>query len=271
MPLSKCGDINLEYYDESDGPPLLMIRGLGAQATTWGEPVLAPLRERVRVIRLSNRGTGLSDKPAGPVSIRTMADDAAALLDALGVDRAHVFGVSMGGMIAQELALNHAERVDRLVLGCTFAGGPNAVRAGADVMALLTPQAGQSAEEQIRRTRPALVTERTMRERGEFLDEMMRIDLETPTPLETVVKQLAAIGEFDTYDRLPSIRAPTLVIHGDSDVLVPAENARILHERIPGSTLEIVPEAGHMFFWDQPEETAAILTSFLLRVPAGRD
>jgi 3-oxoadipate enol-lactonase len=271
MAIAKCGDINLEYYDEGEGPPLLMIRGLGAQCTTWGEPLLAPLRERFRTIRLSNRGTGLSDKPAGATSIRTMADDAAALLNTLRIERAHVFGVSMGGMIAQELALGHPERVDRLVLGCTAAGGENAVRPSSDVTALLMPQAGVPVEEQLRKTWPTLMTTRTIEERREFLEEMLRIDMETPTPIETMVKQIAAIGEFDTYGRLPSIEATTLVLHGDADVLVPTDNARILHERIPGSTLEIVPEAGHMFFWEHPERTAAILTSFLLQVPAGHE
>lgn len=269
MAIAKCGDINLEYYDEGEGPPLLMIRGLGAQCTTWGEPLLAPLRERFRVIRFSNRGTGLSDKPQGPVSVKTLADDAAAVLDMLGLERAHVFGVSLGGMIAQELVLNHPKRVDRLVLGCTFCGGDKAVRASDEVTVLLMPQPGLSREELIRRTRPALIMQRMIDEQPEFLDEMMRLDIETPTPQETVVNQIMAVGEFDTYDRLPSIKTPTMVLHGDTDVLVPTANARVLHERIPGSTLEIVPEAGHMFFWEHPQRTAELLALFLLQVPAG--
>lgn len=271
MAIAKCGDINLEYYDEGEGPPLLMIRGLGAQCTTWGEPFLAPLRERFRVIRFSNRGTGLSDKPPGPVSVKMLADDGVALLDTLGIERAHVFGVSLGGMIAQELVLNHPQRVDRLVLGCTFCGGERGVRAEAEVLALLTPTPDITAEEMIRRARPTLITERTMREKEAFLEKMLRLDIETPTPAETVVNQMAAVGEFDTYERLASIEAPTMVLHGDSDVLIPTENARILHERIPGSMLEIMPEAGHMFFWDHPEQTAEVLASFLMQVPAGRE
>lgn len=271
MAIAKCGDLNLEYYDEGEGPPLLMIRGLGAQCTTWGEAFLDPLREHFGVIRFSNRGTGLSDKPSDPVSVKMLADDGVALLDSLGVERAHVFGVSLGGMIAQELALNHPRRVDRLVLGCTFCGGDKCVRAAPEVLALLAPTPGITAEEMIRRTRPTLITERTMREKEEFLEEMLRLDVETPTPRETAINQMSAVGAFDTYERLPAIEAPTLVLHGDSDVLIPTENARILHKRIPGSTLEIVPEAGHMFFWDHPERTAEILASFLLQVPAGHE
>lgn len=271
MGIAKCGDINLEYYDEGEGPPLLMIRGLGAQCTTWGEPLLAPLRKRFRVIRFSNRGTGLSDRPEGQVTVKMLADDAAAVLDMLDIERAHVFGVSLGGMIAQELVLNHPQRVDRLVLGCTFCGGEHAVRGEPEAVALLMPQPGMSREDEIRRSRPALMMSRMIDEQPEFLDEMMRIDIETPTPQETVRKQVAALDEFDTYERLASIQAPTMVLHGDTDVLVPTENARILHERIPGSTLEIVPEAGHMFFWEHAERTAEVLASFLLQVPAGRE
>lgn len=271
MPLIKCGDINLEYFDEGAGPPLLMIRGLGAQASTWGDDFIASLAKHFRCVRFSNRGTGRSDKPPGPVSVRMLADDAANLLDALGIDRAHVFSVSLGGMIAQELALNHPQRVERLVLGCTFCGGTNAVSAGPDVTAMLMPQPGMSRDDQMRATWPALMTERTIAEKRSFLEEMLRLDAETPTPPETVIAQIAAVGQFDTYGRLPSIACPTLVLHGDDDVLIPTENARILHERIPGSSLEIMPAAGHMFFWEYPEETAATLVSFLLKVPAGQD
>lgn len=271
MPLVKCGDISLEYYDEGMGPPLLLIRGLGAQCTTWGEPLLAPLRQNFRVVRFSNRGTGLSDKPDGAITVRTLADDAAALLDALDIEKAHVFGVSLGGMIAQELVLNYPHRVDRLVLGCTWPGGDKAVRAGPEVVSLLTPQPGLSREEQIRITWPALITEQTIEERREFIEEMLRLDIETPTPQETVMKQIAAVSQFDTYDRLPSVTTPTLVLHGDADILVPTENARLLHERIPASQLQIIQNAGHMFFWEHPAETANALASFLLTAPVPTD
>lgn len=271
MPLIKAGDINLEYYDEGEGPPLLMIRGLGAQCTTWGERLFSELRPHFRLIRFSNRGTGLSDKPPGPFTIRTMADDTANLLSALGIERTHVFSVSMGGMIAQELALAYPDRVDRLVLACTFTGGPHAVRAGDNITQLLMPEPGLSPEDRFRRSWPAMTTQEMIGERRDFLEEMLAIDMATPTPMETIAGQMEAIGKFDTYDRLPEIKCPTLVLHGDSDVLVPTENARIIHERIPGSTLEIIPGAAHMFFWEQPERTAAILKSFLLKVPAGQD
>jgi len=103
---------------------------------------------------------------------------------------------------------------------------------------------------------------------GAFLEEMIGIGLEVPTPPEVIDQQVAAVQGFDAYDRLPSIKRPTLIIHGDADVLVPTENARVLHERIPRSTLEIVPGGAHMFFWEQPGLTAKLVSEFLLRVPA---
>lgn len=269
MPMAKCGEINLEYYDEGSGPPLLMIMGFGGQAASWGEPFMSGLRNSFRCIRFSNRGTGDSSRPAEQFTVSTMADDAVALLDALSIDRAHVLGVSMGGMIAQELALAHSQRVEGLVLGCTTPGGPKAAVADQEVFAMLLPQPGLSREEQIRKAWPAITTTKMIEEKM-FLEVMLASSLEKPTPMDTILKQTVAVQGFDAYDRLPNISAPTLIIHGDSDRLVPPENGRILHERIPGSRLEILPDAAHMFFWEYPEDAAKIITSFLAQVPATR-
>lgn len=272
MAIAKCGDLNIEYYDEGSGPPLLMIMGLGGQASSWGEPIMEELRGAFRCIRMSNRGTGDSDPAPAlrkggtmpSLTVRDMAEDAAALLDALGIESAHVFGVSMGGMIAQELALNHPQRVDRLVLGCTTAGGPKSVAADAEVIAALVPQSGLTREEQVRKMWPAVTTEAMVTEGAAFLEEMMRAGLEKPTPVETMMKQVAAVQSFNAYDRLPQVKAPALIIHGDADRLVPPENARILHERIPDSRLEILPGAAHVFFWEQPKESARLVREWLL-------
>jgi pimeloyl-ACP methyl ester carboxylesterase len=269
MSMIRAGELNLECYVDGDGPPLLMIRGLGAQCSTWGEPLLAPLRKRFRVVRFSNRGTGLSDKPEGAITVRTLADDAAALLDALGIEQAHVFGVSLGGMIAQELVLGHPRRVLGLALGCTFVGGEHAIQAPPESTAALTPDRSLSREEQIRKTWPLLMTERSIEKHRDFIEEMLALDVKTPTPPATIIQQITAVQSFDTYDRLPTVDKPTLVIHGDADALIPVENARVIRERIPGSTMEIIRDAGHMFFWEYPEETAALLASFLLTVPVG--
>src|SRR5712691_13463589 len=134
MPMTKVGDLNFEYYVEGSGPPLLMIMGMGGQASSWGEPFLEKLRPHFATIRFSNRGTGLSDKPTDALTMRVMADDAAGLLNELGIRQAHVLGISMGGMIAQELVLNYPQRAQGLVLGCTNCGPAHSVAPSAELL-----------------------------------------------------------------------------------------------------------------------------------------
>ena len=263
MPITKVGDINIEHYVEGEGPPLLMIMGFSLPASAWGEPFLRELRPHFQVIRFSNRGTGLTDNPETGYSRREMADDAAGLLEELGISRAHVLGISMGGTIAQELALNHPQRVRGLVLGCTGPGRARGVSPSGEVASLMAPMPGLSDEDQIRKTWPASATpEFIERERG-FLEEMLRVYLEQPTPLETAIRQMVEGMSFDSYERLPEVTAPTLIVHGDRDQLVPVGNADILGERIAGSQVRIISGVGHMFFWEKPEESAEAIVEFL--------
>jgi 3-oxoadipate enol-lactonase len=268
MSTVKVGDINIEYYIEGQGPPLLMIMGFSGQASSWSERFLEPLRSHFQVVRFSNRGTGLTDKPQVEYSIPMMADDAAGLLRELGIEKTHVCGISMGGMIAQELSLNHPEQVQGLVLGCTTPGGSRGVQPSPEVLALLAPVPGASPEEQFRKALPAIVTPEFVERERDFLEEMLRISLENLTPLDTMVRQITAIQAFDTCERLPQIQAPTFIIHGDMDRLIPPQNAEILHEGIPDSTLRMVAGAAHMFFWEKPAESAQAIVEFLSSVPA---
>jgi pimeloyl-ACP methyl ester carboxylesterase len=268
MPITKAGDIHLETYIEGSGPPLLMIMGFAGSASSWGDPLLEALRPHFTCIRFSNRGTGLIDKPEVQFTIRTMADDAANLLTALGIARPHVFGISMGGMIAQELVLNYSQHVSGLVLGCTSSGPSHGVQATPETHARMMPTPGLSPDQMIRNAWPALCSHTFIERSAGFLEGILASSLETPTPLETLGRQMVAIQTFDTYDRLPQIRAKTLVIHGDSDLLVPPENGRIVAERIPGAVLKLVPGVGHMFFWEEPEAVAHTITQFLSLVPA---
>ena len=145
MSIARVGDINIEYYVEGEGPPLLLIIGFAGQASSWGEPFLELLRSHFQVIRFSNRGTGLTDKPDAEYTIPMMADDAVGLLDELGIGKAHVMGISMGGTIAQELALGHPERVLGLVLGCTGCGAAHSVPAEPQAIVMLAATPGLSA------------------------------------------------------------------------------------------------------------------------------
>jgi pimeloyl-ACP methyl ester carboxylesterase len=269
MAQASVAGIEIDYYIEGQGPPLLMIMGLGGQASSWGEPLLSALRGRLTTVRFSNRGTGRSSRLDGDVTMRLMADDAAGLLDELGIERAHVLGISMGGMIAQELALNHPQRVRGLVLGCTLCGGPRAITASPEVLAMIQPEPGLPREEQIRKAWPAMCTPEFIEARREFMEEMLRESLVHPTPVQTLLRQSAGIQAFDAYGRLPGISAPTLVIHGDRDVLVPPANAVVLRERIPGAELRVIEGAAHNFFWEKPEESAAVISEFLAAVPPG--
>ena len=274
MSMARVGDANIEYYFEGSGPPLLLISGFTSQASGWHDPFVERVQRQFATIRYSHRGTGTSDRLSGEITYRDLADDAAGLLDTLGIERAHVLGVSMGGMIAQELALNHPQRVLGLVLGCTACSGVNSEREGVvrpapEVLALLTPKPELSREDQIRRSWPALTTPEFLESHPEVLEERLRRSLINATPVETAMRQMAAGQAFDAFDRLPSISAPTLVIHGDRDVLVPVENAYVLKERIRGAELRIVPGAGHLFTFELPEESAAAVVEFLTKVPVG--
>jgi pimeloyl-ACP methyl ester carboxylesterase len=270
LAVAKIGDANIEYYVEGAGPPLLMIMGFAGMASAWGEPFLSLLRERFTTIRLSNRGAGLSDMPTDtPVTVRLMADDAAGLLEELGIRSAHVFGVSMGGMIAQELALNHPQRVRGAVLGCTNCGQPHSVMAQPEViarMSQLTSLVSQPTPELVNEFWRVAVTPEFVESRPDFLAAIAAEGMKTPPSLPALARQFAAIKGFSTHDRLPEMAAPTLVVHGDRDVLVPPGNAEILHQRIPGSRLRIIEGAGHMFVWEKPEESTAAIAEFLSSV-----
>ena len=268
MSMAKVGDINIEYYVEGGGTPLMMIMGFTGQASSWSERFLEQLRPHFQIIRFSNRGTGLTDKPQTEYSIPMMADDVAGLLAEVGIEKAHVLGISMGGMIAQELVLNHPQVVQGLALGCTTPGWSQGVQPSQEVLALLAPVPGVSPEEQFRKAWPAIVTPEFVEREREFLEEMLRSGLENPTPVDTMGQQMAAIMRFDSYERLPQIQSPTLIIHGDKDVLVPTKNGHILQERIADSTLRIVPEVAHMFFWEKPAESAGVIVEFLSSVAA---
>lgn len=267
MATAKAGDINLEYYIEGSGPPLLMIMGMGGQASSWGEPFLHRLQEHFTTIRYSNRGTGLSDNPPAPFTIRTMADDAVALLDALNIERPHVLGISMGGMIAQEMVINYPQRVQGLALGCTTCGPAHGVATPAETVARFGGMMQLPMEERIRGFWEVTITPGFIVSGAKFLDEIIETGMKSPTPMETFGRQMGAAQSFDTYARLPQIKAPTLVIHGDRDMLVPPGNADVLAKQIVGSQTCIISGVGHMFFWEKAEESAGAIVVFLAKVP----
>lgn len=254
------------YWDEQgQGTPILLIMGLGYPSDLWHRtrPVLAA---SYRTLALDNRGIGRSEAPLGPLSIALMAEDAGAVLDAAGVENAHIFGVSMGGMIAQEFALQYPQRVRSLILGCTQAGGLHAVAAAPDVLMALMSRPNLTPDQAAEIFIPILYDPATPRER---VDEDMAILRRWPPHPATFAAQLHAIVAWEAYRRLPEIVAPTLVIHGDSDRLIPARNGELVAARIPNAQLVRIPHAGHMLATDQPEATHRAVTEFLARLEEG--
>jgi pimeloyl-ACP methyl ester carboxylesterase len=266
MPTAQSGDIQIHYEARGDGEPLILINGFAGSSAGWRPEFLEGLARTFRVITLDNRGTGLSDRPDAPVSIARMADDAVAVLDALGIDRAHVLGISMGGMIAQEVALHHPERVIGLVLGCTNCGAPVSVAASQETIALLVIPEGMDPREAGRRGWAAGYTPEFIAANQHVLEGMLNRTLANPTPIATRNHQMAAIRAWSSHERLHQIAIPTLIITGDRDILVPSENSRILHERIAGSRLHIIPDAAHVFPSSHPEESVRTVTEFLQAV-----
>jgi pimeloyl-ACP methyl ester carboxylesterase len=266
MPYATIDGVRIHYTEVGEGEPLLLIMGFGMPGEAWLGSL--PFLHGFRAIYFDNRGTGLSDKPAGPYTIARMADDAAALLDHLGIERAHVYGVSMGGMIAQEVALRHPEKVRSLVLGCTMCGGTQAKLPEPEVIETLMEVVSNIGKPDpaswVERQLPLLFPAEWVAANPGIRDMLaMMVPLLPPTPPETAPHALAGIAEWSTYDRLPQIRIPTLVLHGDRDVLVPFENAAVLVERIPGAELEVIAGAGHGYPAQDPVRVHQVVTDFL--------
>jgi pimeloyl-ACP methyl ester carboxylesterase len=259
MPFINNQGAKIHWDEQGEGEPVLLIMGLGYSSAMWyrTRPLLAA---RYRTIALDNRGVGRSDLPPGPYSIALMASDAAAVLDASGFESAHVYGVSMGGMIAQEFALQYPSRVRSLILGCTAAGGPHAVRAEPEVTELLMSRGSLSPEAAAEATVPFIYDSATARER---IDEDLAVRKDWFPRPEAYVAQLQGILSWEAYSRLSQINAPTLVIHGEADRLVPAGNGKLLAERIPGARLVLLPNASHLFTTDQPEAAHDAILEFL--------
>jgi pimeloyl-ACP methyl ester carboxylesterase len=264
MPKVKVNGINLYYVEVGRGDALLLIMGFGGDHLAWGfqVPVFA---ERFRVVMFDNRGAGKSDVPDVPYSTRMMADDAVGLLDALGIERAHVLGVSMGGMIAQEVALNHPGRVRSLQLHCTYA------RPDRYMLALLEAwravRTKVTPEEWMRSVALWLFSPRTFQERPELVETIIQTGLATPDPftLTGFLRQGDAVRGHDALERLGTLTCPTLVSVAEDDMLVPPRFARELAAAIPGAAFQLIPGAGHCYFWERPDLFNTMCLDFIAK------
>ena len=256
------GSVRLHWRSEGEGEPVLMIMGLGASSIGWYR-VLPRVAREYRGIVFDHRGTGSSDPISGLLTMEDLVLDALAVLDAAGEESAHIVGASMGGMIAQQLALHHPHRVRSLALCCTTPVSrqglpPWRLIGGAVLRTFLTPR--QSAWLMT----PALYSKSTRTEHPERMDGDMEVRMAAPTPARTTWLQLLAIARHDTRDRLTDLAGvPVTVIHGDEDVLIPLERGELLHELIPGSRLAIIPEAAHVLTTDEEQASVAALLDHL--------
>ena len=235
------------------------MHGLGYARWGW-EPIADPLAESYDVVLLDNRGIGESEAPPGPYTVAEMAGDVISVMDEAGLERAHVVGTSLGGMIAQELALAAPERVERLVLACTTPGGPKAapmpettVRLIAEAPTLEPPVALRRFVENALSPDPP----------EELVERILAHRIATAQPFAAWAAQAAAGASFDAWDRLGLVGAPTLVLHGTEDVVVDPENSTLLVEHIPDARLEWFRGCGHLLFWEEPERFVTLVGEFL--------
>jgi pimeloyl-ACP methyl ester carboxylesterase len=257
MPYADSNGVKIWWEEHGTGAPLLLVMGFGHGGRLWGE-LVEHFAATHRVLVVDNRGCGQSDEAEGPYTVPQMAADSIAVLDAAGVAAADVFGVSLGGVIAQEIALTYPERVRRLVLGCTAC--PEHSEGGSRIgLSLLLlgrlmprPMAGRLA-------RPYSYDRSTTDELWASIDAVKSA---AAAPMRTIWRQARA-GLHETCSRVAAIDKPALVIHGVNDRLIPIGNGRRLAELIPEARVVEIDGAGHMFMLEQAEATVAAVEGFL--------
>lgn len=258
-------DINgCNYYYEmvGQGEPLVMIRGLGSNSDHWYLQ-LPVLNKHYRVLVFDNRGIAKTSDVDGPYSIRGMAEDTIGLMDAVGFEKAHIFSLSMGGMIAQEIALSYPQRVKGLILCVTHCGGVKQVPPAEEITNIFNAMIQEGTDEAKRAAAAVLFAPETLEKRPELAVQYAEISLRQPVPAEMLTKQRNAVQEFDAWDRLPQITASTLVLGAEQDVLIPPENSKILADRIPNAELVIVKGGGHQILIEQADACNQAVLSFL--------
>ena len=263
MPYARANDVSLYYEIHGDGLPLALIMGLGGNLAMWDPELIEGFARHFRVVAFENRGTGRSDKPDHPCTIKMFADDAAALLSALGISRTHVFGASMGGMIALQLALDHPGRVDGLVLCCTTPGGPHATLPSLETIEAIANTDALDPIEATRKSRRCAFTPAFIAAHEDYLEAKLVREVEHPTPPYALAHHFAAAVHFDVYDRLPEIQHRTLVMVGREDLMVPAANSILLAQHIAAADLIIYANAGHGFLTERRDDCLEAIAGVL--------
>ena len=259
MPSTSVNGHELHYEQRGEGEPLLLIMGMSGTHLTWGDEFLDLLARDFAVTTYDHRGVGKSSATEPGYSIADLADDAAGLLANLGIDAAHVLGISMGGMVAQELALRHPERIRTLAIGCSYPGGEGSALAPQSTLERIQGGWASGDREQALRAMWEVNVSEGVAADADVFAKFRESALALAVPIPVIMGQMQAIGGHDTLARLTSVTAPTLVIHGTADAMLPVQNGRLIAEAIPNARLEIFDGVGHLFWIERPEESAALL------------
>jgi len=249
----------LHVQRRGGGEPLLLVQGLGGHAGHWGEPFLRELERDFELILYDHRGIGRSAVLTGDVTTAGLAVDALALLDALELQRAHVFGFSMGGMVAQELALAAPGRLRTLTLAGTSAGGTQSKATGDDVVRALTTAVLSGDRRRVFDVGYRFLVSRAFAADGANHAAFEAVAKDHPATIRILMEQQAAVVAHDTYARLRSLRVPTLVVHGSDDQILEAVNGDLIASLIPDARLELLQGVGHLLFWEQPGRVAQLV------------
>lgn len=266
MPIATTNGIDLYYEIHGVGEPLVLIAGLGYDGWMWHR-MIPGLAQHFQVISFDNRGVGQSDKPVGPYTAGMLADDVVGLLDDFGIDQAHIIGHSMGGFVAQALAIDHLDRVSRLVLSATNFGGPHHVPISPAAMAVLTDVSGDPID-RLRRGIALSCAPGFAEKNSAFVDDW--VDYRVRHPIDPAGYQaqlaigLSLLPEAAAFEhKLSAVTVPTLILFGEHDKVVPQANAGLLAEKLPNAQLEILPGAGHFFPFEVPDEANRVIMRFL--------
>jgi pimeloyl-ACP methyl ester carboxylesterase len=277
MPNAKVDSIELYYEEHGSGDPLLLIMGLAADSVAWMFQ-LPEFSKHYRTIIFDNRGVGRSSKPAGPYTISQMAEDTAGLLEHLKIERTHVVGVSMGGMIAQELVLRHPERVRGLVLACTYPEPDAEIERQREFsLAQFGGTITESGEMRVdlkaldpvaffQHLLPTVFNPEFIQTELPKLMQVFAGALQYGFSMEAVLGQVAAVMGHKATDRLHQIKSPTLVITGDADRLVPPGNSEVLAKNIPNAKLVKIAGGSHGFNFETPDLFNRAVLEFLQTV-----
>ncbi|MFQ5605439.1 MAG: alpha/beta fold hydrolase [bacterium] len=255
----KANGIEIYYEIYGRGPHLILIEGLGVAAWIW-EKQAPEFAKHFTTVVYDNRGVGKTDKPPGPYSVAMMADDLAALMDTLKIPQAHILGISLGGFIAQDFALRYPDKVHRLILVSTSAGGPDHVPMSKETLAMFFVNEGDPRE--LTRKKLRLAYSKTFMQQEEF-EHLIDLRLENPQPPHAYLAQIAAGTSFNLSEEAKHIKAPTLIMAATKDLLVPIANAYNLNKKIPNSQLKVYEDLGHQFFVEIPNQFNQDVIDFL--------